>query len=406
MTTRRLYSITLLILCQVLAVTLWFSASSAAATLIEAGAITRREAGLLTGAVQLGFVAGTLVSAWYGLADRIDPRRLFAAAAATGALANLLILWSGFDGAATLLLRFVTGAALAGIYPVGMKLAAGWAQRGVGLLIGTLVGAVTVGSALPHLVIALSGLDWRVTICASSAAAGLAAVLILTVGLGPRHATSARFVPGEALTALRRPALLLANAGYLGHMFELYAMWAWIGVFLGWGLAEAGWGAGEGGRAIPSASLLTFLVIASGGIGCVVAGAAADRIGRTTVTMAAMTVSGLCAATIGFTPALGPAVLIALAIVWGVTIVADSAQFSAAIAELAEPRLVGTMLTLQTSLGFLLTFATIQAMPFLIETLTWRYAFMILAIGPALGTLAMWRLRREPESLKIAGGRR
>ena len=405
---RRLSSITLLIVCQVLAVTLWFSATSAAATLIEAGTISPRAAGLLTGAVQLGFVAGTLVSAWYGLADRIDPRRLFAAAALLGAGANLLLLWAGFDGPATLLLRFVTGAALAGVYPVGMKIAAGWAERGVGLLIGTLVGALTLGSALPHLVTAVSGLDWRIAILASSAAAGLAAALILTIGLGPRHASSPRFRPGEALTALRRPALLLANAGYLGHMFELYAMWAWIGVFLGWGLTEAGWHAdpAESGRALPSASLLTFFVIAAGGIGSIVAGAAADRIGRTTVTMAAMAVSGTCAATIGFAPALGPVALIALALLWGVTIVADSAQFSAAIAELSEPRLVGTMLTLQTSLGFLLTFATIQAMPVLIEALTWRYAFMVLAIGPALGVLAMGRLRAEPDAVRIAGGRR
>ncbi|RAH96533.1 MFS transporter [Acuticoccus sediminis] len=397
--TGKLASVAVLVLAEVLAITLWFSATSAAASLIEAGAISRQQAGLLTGAVQLGFVAGTLVSAWYGLADRLDPRRLFAAAAAIGATANLLVLVAGFDTAATVGLRFVTGAMMAGVYPVGMKIAAGWADRGVGLLIGILVGALTFGSALPHLIAAVSGLDWRVTIVVSSAAAYLAAGMILTIGLGPRHTVSPRFIPGEAWTALRRPALLLANAGYLGHMFELYAMWAWIGVFLGWGLMESG-------RAAPSASLLTFVVIASGGAGSIVAGVLADRFGRTAVTMAAMAVSGTCAALIGFVPPLGPAVLITVAVIWGVTIVADSAQFSAAIAELAEPRLIGTMLTLQTSLGFLLTFGTIQAMPLLIEALTWRYAFAVLAIGPALGVLAMWRLRAQPDSVKIAGGRR
>ena len=433
---RKLFSVTVLIVCQVLAVTLWFSATAAVASLIAAGAISRGDAGLLTASVQLGFVAGTLASAWYGLADRVDPRRLFAAAATFGALANLLVLWTGFEGSATIVLRFLTGAALAGVYPVGMKIAAGWAERRVGLLIGTLVGALTLGSALPHLFVAVSGLDWRLAIAGSSATALLSAGLILTIGLGPRHTRSARFVPGEAFAALRRPALFLANAGYLGHMFELYAMWAWIGVFLGWGLAEAGWGVGSGtgtglgadmgadmgtgmgagmgagmgggeaARALPSASLLTFLVIAAGGIGSIVAGAAADRLGRTTVTIAAMAVSGTCAATIGFVPALGPWVLIAVALLWGVSVVADSAQFSASIAELAEPRLVGTMLTLQTSLGFLLTFGTIQMMPFLVDALGWRHAFMVLAIGPALGVLAMWRLRREPDAVKIAGGRR
>lgn len=396
-------SILLLIVCEVLAVTLWFSATAAVADLLERGLIAGHQAGLLTTAVQLGFVAGTLASAWWGLADRIDPRRLFAGATAAGAAANLAILAVGFDSPATVVLRFVTGAMLAGVYPVGMKIAAGWASgRGVGLLIGTLVGALTLGSALPHLVNAASGLDWRTTVLVSSGAAGLAALGMAGVGLGPGHARSARFVPGEALAAIRRPALLLANAGYLGHMVELYAMWAWIGVFLTWGLAG---GVGGSGPAL-SASLLTFIVIASGGVGSIIAGALADRIGRTTVTIAAMAVSGTCAATIGLVPPLGPWVLIAVALVWGVTIVADSAQFSAAVSELAEPRLVGTMLTLQTSLGFLLTVFTIQAMPFLIEALTWRYAFAPLAVGPALGALAMWRLRAEPEAIRIAGGRR
>ncbi|ORE89964.1 major facilitator transporter [Stappia sp. 22II-S9-Z10] len=399
MMTRRGPSIALLILCEVLAVTLWFSATAAVATLIDDGTLTRQEAGLLTSAVQLGFVAGTLASAWFGLADRFDPRRLFALCALLGAGINLMILVTGFDSTATVVLRFLTGATMAGVYPVGMKIAAGWAGRRVGLLIGTLVGAVVLGSALPHLVTALSGLDWRTTILASSAAAALSAGGILTIGLGPRHAVSPHFVPGEALAALRKPALLLANAGYLGHMFELYAMWAWIGVFLVWGLTEAG-------GAAPSASLLTFVVIASGGAGSILAGLAADHYGRTRVTMAAMAVSATCAATIGLVPALGATALIVVAIVWGITIVADSAQFSTAVAELTEPRLVGTMLTLQTSLGFLLTFLTIQAMPFLIAALTWRYAFAVLAVGPALGVLAMARLRREPDSIKIAGGRR
>lgn len=392
-------SVFLIVFCQVSAMTLWFSASSASASLLEVGKITGQQAGLLTGAVQLGFVAGTLVSAWFGLSDRLDPRRLFATCALAGAAANLALLTTSFDTFTTIALRFLTGITLAGVYPVGLKLAASWADRSFGLMIGTVVGALTLGSALPYLFSALNGLEWRITIIISSVCGVLAAVAVLFVRLGPAHQGSSRFAPGDAWRELKRPSLLLANAGYLGHMWELYAMWVWIGVFLTWGLTEAG--------APPTTplGLLTFGIIASGALGCVGAGFLADRYGRTTVTMASMIISGLCALSIGFMPSAGAVLLISVAIVWGVTIVADSAQFSAAIAELSPPKLVGSMLTLQTSAGFMLTFFVIQAMPLVINLLTWRFAFAVLAIGPFLGILAMWRLRHEPEATLLAGGK-
>ena len=379
--------------------TLWFSASAAVPNLISIGVITADRGSLLTAAVQLGFVAGTLTSAYLGLADRFDPRHFFAACALFGSAINASILFVGFNDPATIVLRFLTGVVMAGIYPVGMKMAAGWASKNMGLMIGSLVGAVTLGSSLPHLFTSISALDWRTVITMASVSTLLGGLAIFWVRLGPGHRKAGKFRPALVLGMLRRRSILLANGGYLGHMWELYAMWAWVGTFLVWGLQQGG--------ATPSwadPAMMTFIVVASGALGCIAAGLLADRFGRTTVTMVAMAISGTCAATIGLTVDLGPVVMMVIAIVWGVTVVADSAQFSAAVAELSEPDLVGSMLTVQTCLGFLLTSITIQFMPVMVEWLTWRYAFVFLALGPFLGVLSMWRLRNQVDSIRLANG--
>jgi MFS family permease len=374
-----------LCLAVVLTLSVWFAGTAAVPDLLASGLIAPGRAAWLTAAVQLGFVAGTLISAVLSLADRRDPRRLFLCSALLAAGATLAQTQVAPSGAAALALRFVAGAAMAGVYPVGMKLATSWARGDLGLLIGLLVGAVTLGSALPHLLpTLLGGIGWQAAYLGAGVLAALGGLSILTFRPGPLLGARPPFRPEQALEAWRNKGLRLANLGYLGHMWELYAMWAWIGLFL----------AGVLGGAPGAAGPWVFAVLGAGAVGCVAAGVLADRWDRAAVAAACMLVSGGCALLVGPLAAVaGPAVVLLVALVWGFAVVADSAQFSACIVTLSPPDYVGTMLTVQTSLGFLLTVLTIGIVPAAVALVGWEWGFAVLAPGPLLGAWAMWRLR-------------
>jgi len=384
----------------------WFASGAVAPLLRDEWATTGLELPLLTVAVQLGFAFGALALAAVGAADVLPGRWLFVVGALVAAVANLGFAALATDPVSALPFRFLTGVGVAAVYPIGVKLATGWFRRGRGLAVGVLVGGITIGSALPYLFRAIgvyADLEWRPTVAMASVAA-LAAALVVGFGarVGPFDVPAPRFSINVALSAIRDPAVRLANLGYLGHMWELFAMWTWIPLFL---LAAFS----AGGLDDPGlASLAAFLVVASGGVGCVVAGVVADRLGRTTVTIAAMAASGACAIASGLLFGAPAWLVFVVAMAWGVTVVADSAQFSSAVSELAPPGTAGSALSLQVAAGFLLTSVTILILG-LVDTsdpAAWRIAFAVLALGPVVGIIAMWRLRRRPEALRMASGHR
>ncbi len=385
---------------ELLAMSLWFSASAVTPALRAEWRLTEGEAGWLTTAVQLGFVAGTLLSALLNLPDVLSARKLFTLSAVAGAAVNALFGLLAESFTVGVGLRFFVGFFLAGVYPPGMKVMATWFRRGRGTALGVLVGALTLGKAAPYLFNAVGSADWRANVLfasASAVAGGL--VVLLFVGDGPHALPAAKFDIKQVARVFSNRGVRLANFGYFGHMWELYAMWTWAPVMIRASLAERG--------AEPAlAEAAVFVVIGAGALGCVAAGLWADRVGRTLVTSWAMAVSGACCIIAGFLFEASPALLLALMIVWGASVVADSAQFSTCVTELGDPKYLGTALTVQTCVGFLLTLFSIHLVPVLVGYIGWRYAFAALAVGPAFGIYSMLKLRRLPEATKIAHGRR
>ena len=390
-------------IAELFALSLWFSATAVLPALSSEWQLSDSGRAGLTIAVQVGFIIGTLLSALGNLPDIYSPRVLMAISAAAGAVANgALALW-GNNLATALILRIITGICMAGAYPPAMKIMATWFRDGRGVAMGILIGALTAGSAIPHLIRGATDLPWRQTLLASSLLALLSCVIILVlVRDGPYRFPPARFDIRMSGAIFRERGLRLTCFGYFGHMWELYPMWAWIGVFL----AESIQIRGANDYFGMHPSIAAFLVIAIGALGCYIGGVVSDRWGRTTLTMAAMGLSGLCALLIGFTFGGPPGVTLAIAILWGITVIADSAQFSTAVTELSQPAYVGTALTIQTCVGFALTVASIWMIPVVVSWVGWRWAFAALAMGPFLGVAAMGRLRDLPDSLKLAAGRR
>lgn len=384
-----------------LGMSVWFSASAVVPALTEAWRLGASGQAWLTMSVQFGFVAGALGSAILNLADRLPVRIFFSVSACLAGGATILIPAAAVGPGAAFVLRFLTGALLAGVYPVGMKIMATWTDKDRGFGVGVLVGALTLGSAAPHLLVSLGASGgWRPVLYWSgglAVAGGLLAALL--VEEGPHRTPVPRFDWKYAASMWREREIALVNLGYLGHMWELYAMWTWAPVFIAVSFRTSG--AGQ-----RLAGLASFAVIAAGAAGSVVAGRLADRFGRSLVASASMAVSGLCCVVVGIPAGKNPWVLTAIGLVWGFTVVADSAQFSAGASELCPPERTGTVLTLQTSLGFLLTLVTIRLVPALERLASWKGAFAVLALGPAAGIWAMLRLRRLPAARKMASGRR
>ena len=398
--TEKWKTLLLLAAAQLLAISVWFSASAVVPALTQAWALDDSGRAWLTMSVQIGFVVGAFGSALFNLSDLLPTRRLYTLSALLAGLCTALIGWFSNGLASALVLRILTGFFLAGVYPVGMKIIATWTQKDRGLGIGLLVGALTLGSAAPHLLNAFGGVgDWRAVMFGAAGLAGLGGLLAwLFVQEGPYRSASPKFNWRYVGEIFRERPLVLANLGYLGHMWELYAMWAWIPVFLAASFKMNGIDPAR-------ASLAAFATIGVGGLGSLAAGQLADKLGRTTITIASMLVSGLCALGIGFFFGGSPLWLLLICLVWGFSVVADSAQFSAAVSELCQPEYTGTALTLQTSLGFLLTMVSIRLIPTLQVWFGWQWAFAFLAIGPLAGVGAMSALKRSPQARRMAGGR-
>ena len=386
-----------------LSLSVWFSTNAISTVLeIEKG-FTIDDIAWLTISVQLGFVTGSLILSITNIPDIVNSRIVFSVSCVLAAVINVVLLLPQVGTNEAIAARFLTGVFLGGVYPLAMKIISGWFNSSRGIAIGIIIASLTLGSGSPHLLKSLFVSQWEITLIVSSFLSVIGGLIVLLfVRDGPYDVLAARFNPTYVLTIMKSRALQLVFIGYLGHMWELYAMWVWIPSFLAsiysnrivlFGLFEL-------------SSLIAFLVFLSGAVGCVMGGLLAERWGRTATTSWALALSGGTALCIGFLPAGWTQIIFFMTLLWGFTVIADSAQFSTAITELADDSYRGTALALQTGLGFLLTVITIRLVPIIQSHIGWGWAFAFLSVGPVLGILAMVKLRNLPDSRIMAMGKR